>query len=108
MIKLVTNDVGQQIRCELTRENDGSVVDLTDRTTTLKMRKKGETSVLFTLSNLSTGEDAENGIAIFALQAGNLNVAAGKYEAEVSSSTSGGDIETVYELIDFTIRDELA
>jgi len=108
MLYLVTNDVGTQIKCELTREDDNSAVDLTDRTTTLKMRKKGETAILFTLTNLSNGEDAENGIAIFSLQTGNLNVTAGKYEAEVSSSTESGDIETVYELIDFTIRDELA
>ena len=105
MYYLVKDDVGTQVQAILTRDDDGSAVDLTGSTTVMRFRKKGTTAVLFTLSNINTvAGDLTNGIAVFQFGAGNLNVDEGKYEGEVEATLSSGEVGTVFEILDFFVR----
>lgn len=102
---LVQGDVGTQIQATITRSHDGSAVDISSSTVTMKFRKKGTTTVLSTLSNVSTGSDLTNGIAIFSFTSGTLDVDSGYYEGEISIAESGS-IETDYEIIEFFVRED--
>ena len=101
---LVAGDQGIQLQVKLTRNNDGSAVDLTGSTTVMRIRKKGTTTVLSTITNSSSGSDLTSGIAVFEFSASDLNVDAGKYEGEVEATLATGEKSTVYEIIEFYIR----
>lgn len=105
MFYLVKDDVGTQIKATLTREDDGSAVDLTSATAVvMRFRAKDTTTVLATLNNLSGADDQANGICYFVFSSGDLNVTEGKYEGEIECRFSNGNIETVYEIIEFYVR----
>jgi hypothetical protein len=104
-INLVSGDTRPSIEVTLTREDTGSVIDLSSATVQLKFRKKGASSVLVTKTSIASSSDAQAGKAIFAWSPGDLNVSPGPYEGEVSF-TSGGNTETVIELLDFNLRDD--
>jgi hypothetical protein len=106
MLYLVKDDIGTQIRATLTREHDGSVVDLSSATTVLKFRKKGTTSVLSSLTSSATSGQKANGIAIFSFTAAALANAEGKYEGEIEVTFSDGTIETVFEVEEFYLRED--
>jgi len=105
MFYLVQSDVGTQIKATLTREDDGSAVDLTDSTVRLKFREKGSTTVLFTLTSITASDDDKAaGIAIFQFSNGNLDIDEGKYEGEVEATFDNGSIESVFEKLEFYVR----
>lgn len=104
MFYLVKNDVGTQIKATLTRENDGSTIDLSLATVVLKFRKKGVPTVLATLTSIASSNDASNGIAVFAFDDGDLAVDEGKYEGEIEATFPNGNVESVFELLEFHIR----
>lgn len=107
MIYLVKNDNGTQVECIITRDNTGDPVDLTGATARLKFRKKRTTTILFTLTNITDEQvDLEAGQAVFVFSAGNLDLDAGFYEGEVEVTFPDLDIETVYEIINFQVRDD--
>jgi len=47
-----------------------------------------------------------NGIAIFNFSGSQLNVDAGNYVGEIQATFGDGTIESVYEQLDFFVRDE--
>lgn len=107
MIYLVRNDVGSQISAILTRDDNGQAVDLRTSTQRLRFRKVGTTNVIFTLIGESLGETAElQGIAIFTFSGTNLNQEPGIYEGEIEVTFPDANIETVYETVQFIIRDD--
>lgn len=106
MLYLVKDDIGSQIRATLTREHDGSVVDLSDATTVLKFRKKGTSTVLSTLTSSATSGQKSAGIAIFSFSEAALANDEGKYEGEIQVTFDDGTIETVFEIEDFYLRDD--
>ena len=105
MIYLVKDDKGSQVECIITRDNTGLPVDLTNATVRLKFRKKRTTTILFTLTNIVDDQvDLDEGQAVFAFSAANLDLEAGFYEGEVEVTFANTNIETVYEIIDFQVR----
>jgi hypothetical protein len=107
MIYLVKDDNGSQVECIITRDNTGDPVDLTGATARLKFRKKRTTNILFTLTNITDQQvDLEAGQAVFVFSAQNLDLEAGLYEGEVEVTFANSNIETVYEVIDFQVRDD--
>jgi hypothetical protein len=107
MIYLVRNDVGSQISATITREDNGLPVDLRLSTQRLRFRKAGTTAVLFTLTGENLGESAElQGICVFTFSGANLEVDAGRYEGEIEVSFADANIETVYETVQFIVRDD--
>jgi hypothetical protein len=107
IIYLVKDDNGSQLECRLTRDDSNLPVDLTGATVRLKFRKKRTTIILFTLTNITIAPvDLPNGQALFEFLAANLDLDAGLYEGEIEVTFSNSNIETVYEIIDFQIRDD--
>jgi len=107
MLYLVQNDAGTQLRVVLTREDDGAAVDLTDATVRLKFRKKGTTTLSSTLTSIATSnEDKSAGVALFEFSASNLDIDEGKYEGEIEATFGNGSTESVFEVLDFYIRED--
>lgn len=107
IIELVKDDNGTQIECIITRDNTGLPVDLTGAVARLKFRKKRTTTVLFNLTNIiEEPVDLEAGQAVFQFSAANLDIEAGLYEGEVEVTFPNANIETVYEIINFQVRDD--
>jgi hypothetical protein len=107
MIYLVKDDNGSQLQCIITREDTDDPVNLTGATVRLKFRKKRTTTILFTLTSITIAAiDLQNGQALFQFSGANLDLAAGLYEGEVEVTFANSNIETIYELIDFQLRDD--
>jgi hypothetical protein len=102
--KFVSGDTSPQISVTLTRE-DGSAVDLTGATVYLHIRAKGSPDL--TLTKTATISDAVNGAFIVVWAEGDLDLAAGAYDAEIEVVTDTYR-ETVYDLLQIQIRDDVA
>jgi hypothetical protein len=107
-ILLVKNDIGSQIKVTLTRDDDNSVINLTNATVLLKVSKFGKKELLYTIT-AETGVPSflSAGIAIFTFSQAHLQQSAGRYQGEVEIQFSTGTIETVYELIPITLRNDI-
>jgi len=103
-IKLVRNDTGPQLRLTLTDSLTGSVVDLTGATVTLHLRAVDTTTVL--VSRNATIAAPLTGVAVIAWQATDLDLAAGEYEGEVETLLASGLRETIFGLLQFTVRED--
>ena len=102
-IQLVQGDTGPQIKADITR--DGSAEDLTGATAVLRFRKKKTDTVLFTLSSVSNSDQLAAGELYFVFSSGQLDLAEGFYEGEIEIVSSGVR-ETVYEVVDFFLRED--
>jgi hypothetical protein len=107
MIGLVKNDTGPQLRFQITERTDNVPVDLTGATVTLHFRAKGKKTVLFSRA-ASIDNPPSAGSAIFVFHTGDLNLEPGIYEGEVEVVLGSGLRETIYEVVDFELRDEFA
>lgn len=105
-INLVQGDTAPQIRVTLTREDTGEAVDITAATTVLKVRRKGTSSVAFTMTNINSSDTTADGVAVFAFGANDLDISPGNYEGEIEVQYDDGGIETVYETLDFVLRED--
>jgi len=103
-IKLVRNDTGPQLRLTLTDSLTGSAVDLTGATVTLHLRAVDTTTVL--VSRNATIAAPLTGVAVIAWQATDLDLAAGEYEGEVETLLASGLRETIFDLLQFTVRED--
>lgn len=106
MLYLVQSDVGTQVRATITENDTGDAVDISGATTVLKFRKKGTSTVLATLNNQSSSGDSALGIATFIFGNGVLNIDSGNYEGEIESTFSDGSVRTVYEKVEFFLRED--
>ena len=106
-IYLVQGDTGPQIYITVTREDTGTAVDVSGGSARLKVRKKGSTTIDFTLTAADIGSNLAEGKLYFSLDGGQLaTIASGNYEGEVEMTMSDGIIETVYERVDIVIRED--
>ena len=106
--RLIKDDTGVSIQATLTRENDGSAINCSTGTVRLKVRAKGATSTLFTVTAGNTGTNLENGIAIFSFVAGQLDLEEGYYEGEIEITFGDNTVETVFETLEFYVRADFA
>jgi len=104
--ELVKGDQFPQIQATLTRQDDGSAVDLRGGGSKLRFRAKGTTTVLFTLDSFISQDNFQIGKVIFSFTGTNLNLAEGFYEGEISIQYNGGTTETIYDVLDFYVRDD--
>lgn len=104
-IKLVRNDTGPQLRLTLTDSLTGSAVDLTGATVTLHLRAIDTTTVLVS-RNATITAPATNGIAVIVWLTADLDLAAGEYEGEVETVLASGLRETIFDLLQFTVRED--
>jgi len=104
-IKLVRGDNRPYIRLSLT-DVDSEPVDLTAATVRVYFRAVGTTTVLSTLVCSIVG-DPTGGVVVFNFPGSTLDVAPGLYEGEVEIDF-GGEIQTIYDVLRFNVRDEFA
>jgi len=107
-ILLVQGDTGPQIKVVLTRQDTGLAEDITDATVSMHFRKKSVDNVLFSVVGQSTPDEATAGTAIFAFSNGQLDLSPGAYEGEIEVVFDTGTRETVFEIIDFDLRQDFA
>ena len=108
-LPLVQGDTGPQVKVTLTRSDTGSAVNLTTASSeTMHFREQHTSTVLFSNANSSSASDQANGIAIFVFTTGQLSITSGEYEAEIEVIFNDGTRETVYEVIDFTLREDFS
>ena len=89
-IKLVRNDTRPSLVCTLTDETTGIAIGLTGATVRMKFRAAGDTTVR---SNRATDPTSLAGDA-------------GDYEGEIEITFQDGQIQTVYDLLKFKLREE--
>lgn len=101
-IKLVQGDTRPYIRLTL-KDADGTAINVSGSTVRFKFRAEGSTTTLFT-ETCSQPNGGADGIVSFNFPAGGLDVDPGPYEGEVEIDFGGGDIQTVYNLLKFSVR----
>lgn len=106
-ILLIQGDT-PNIRVTLKREDTDLAIDVSEATTYLHFRKKGTTTVLFSAEGNSTALQAEAGVVDFAFSSVQMNIDGGRYEGEVEIVFDNGNRETVYEILDFSVRADFA
>lgn len=104
---LVQGDNGSQVKVTITRDDTGAAVNLTNCTVTMKFKKKNTSNVLTSINSSTTLEaDLEAGIALFQFNSAALDITAGDYVAEVQLTFVDGVIETAFEELEFTLRED--
>ena len=104
---LVQGDNGSQVKVVLTRDDTGEPVNLTGATVTLKFKKRNSSVILSSInSSAFDSSNLENGVAIFVFDSNALDIASGNYVGEVEITFSSGYIETVYEELEFLVRED--
>jgi hypothetical protein len=105
-IKLVQGDTRPAIVCTITDETTGDPVNITGATVVLKFRPVGSTTlqatVTGTVTSGSTGQVAFYPASAPAMLTGD----AGDYEGEIEITFTDGQIQTVYDLLKFKIRED--
>jgi hypothetical protein len=120
-IKLVRNDQRPQVVLSLTDNNDGEPIDISDITTTVRMkfRARGESALKDTLTAVKLpGKVAADGTidytdltpgkggrCYFMWGATSLNGDPGDYEGEIEITFADG-IQTVYDILKFKLRQD--
>lgn len=105
-IKLVQGDNRPYITLTLTNPTTGAAINLTGASVVVHFRAVGTSTVLSTLT--CTVTDAANGVCRFNFPGATLDVPAGPYEGEVEITFSGGDKQTVFDFLKFTVREDAA
>jgi hypothetical protein len=105
-IKLVQGDTRPFIRIIL-RDGDGTPINVTGATVVFKFREHGMLETLFTTPCiLPTG--GGDGQAVLVFPEGSLDVPPGHYEGEIEIQYGMGDVQTVYDLMKFTVREQFS
>lgn len=105
-IRLVRNDTRPALVCNITDENTQQPINITGTTVRLKFREVGSDTVRATL--LGQVSDGPNGQVAFypASQPQMLSGEAGDYEGEIEITFPDGQIQTVYDLLKFKLRED--
>ena len=105
-IKLVQGDTRPALVCSITDDTTGNVIDITGATIVLKFRAAGATTLQATVPGSVT--NGPNGQVTFypASAPEMLEGTAGDYEGEIEITFPGGQIQTVYDVLKFRVRQE--
>jgi hypothetical protein len=105
-IKLVQGDSRPALVVTLTDDQTGTPIGLNGATVRLKMRAIGETTVLSTITGSVPGSPIGMVVFHWASAPNSLNVEPGDYEGEIEITFQDGQIQTVYDLLKFKIRED--
>lgn len=107
-IKLVRGDTSPQIRLALTDTTTSQPIDLTGCTVTLHFRATETDTVLFSRPAFINPDTATTGVCFIQWEEGDLDVDAGSYEGEIEVVRPTGARETIYDMLKFRVRDDIA
>ncbi len=105
---IVQGDSAPQLEVTLTRDDDGSVVDLTQMLVgKMRFRAKGTKTLLFTMNGFNPFGTKNEGKVYFSFGQPDLaTLAAGFYEGEIEITYTFGKKETCYEVVNFQLRED--
>jgi len=105
---IVQGDSAPQLEVTLTRDDDGSVVDLTQMLAgKIRFRAKGTKTLLFTMNGFNPFGTKDEGKVYFSFGQSDLaTLSAGFYEGEIEITYTYGKKETCYEVINFQLRED--
>jgi len=106
-IKLVRNDTGPQLQFTITDSLTGNPIDLTGATVTLHFRAANSDTLLFSRAAVIQAP-ATNGVAVLGWAPGNLDLDAGEYVGEVETVLASGLRETIFDVLQFELREDFA
>lgn len=106
-IKLVQNDNRPEITLTLKDGNSGDPLNLTGASEVVHFRKQGTTTLIASLACTHV-TDGSDGKIRFKFTGSALDVDPGVYEGEIEITHSDGDKETVFELLKFRVREDVA
>jgi hypothetical protein len=104
-IKLVQGDNLPYIRVAL-KNADDTPLDVSDATVVVKFRAAGSTTTLSVIP-CSFVTDGTDGVVVFNFPGTTLNVPPGSYEGEIEIDFAG-QIQTVYNLLKFLVREDFS
>ena len=105
-IKLVQGDTRPALVCNITDDTTGAAIDLTGSTVRLKFRAVGSTTLQATVIGSVTNGPSGQVIFYPASAPEMLQGDAGDYEGEVEITFPSGQIQTVYDLLKFKVRED--
>jgi hypothetical protein len=105
---LVQGDSAPQLEVTLTRDDDGSAVDLTQMLSAkIRFRAKGTKALLFSMNGFNPFGTKAEGKLYFGFGSADLaTLPAGFYEGEIEVIYTYGKKETCYEVINFQLRED--
>lgn len=105
-IKLVTNDTRPALVCNITDSTTGAAVVLTGATSRLYFRAVGSSTLQATVvGSITNGPNGE--VTFYPASAPvMLQGEAGDYEGEIEITFSDGQIQTVYDVLKFKLRED--
>ena len=107
IIQVVLGDTGPQLKATVTRSDTGAPF-VGSGTISLRVRKKGTSTVISTIGLDTSNSDLSSGSLVFPLSSflTNSSTEEGFYEAEIEFTLSDGSIISVFELSDIKVRDD--
>jgi hypothetical protein len=105
-IQLVQGDTRPAIVCTLNDDTTGQAIDLSGATVRLKFRAAGATTLTATVVGAVT--DAANGACVFypASAPEMLQGDPGMYEGEIEITFADNQVQTVFDVIKFKVRED--
>ena len=105
-IRLVRNDTRPAIVCTITDETTGSAINVTGATARLKFRATGAETLTATVVGVVTNGSAGQVTFYPSTAPEMLAGAAGEYEGEIEITFADTQIQTVYDLLKFKVRED--
>lgn len=105
-IKLVQGDTRPAIVCTLTDDTTGVAINITGATVRLKFRAAGATTLTATVTGVVTDGPAGQCVFYPASAPQMLQGDPGDYEGEVEITFSDNQVQTVYDVLKFKIRED--
>lgn len=105
-IKLVKDDTRPALVCTITDDTTGAAINLTGCTVNLKFRAYGATTLQATVVGVVTNGPAGQVVFYPASNPAMLQGDAGDYEGEIEIVFADGQVQTVYDLLKFKVRED--
>lgn len=105
-IKLVQGDTRPALVCTLTDDVTGAAIDITGATVRLKFRAAGATTLTATVTGSITNAAAGQVVFYPASAPEMLQGEPGDYEGEIEITFNDGQVQTVYDVLKFKVRED--
>jgi hypothetical protein len=105
-IKLVQGDTRPAIVCTVTDETTGNALDITGATVVMKFRPVGNTTLQATIPGTVTSGSTGQVVFYPASSPAMLTGDAGDYEGEIEITFADNQVQTVYDLLKFKVRED--
>lgn len=105
-IKLVQGDTRPALVCTVSDQTTGAAVDITGATVVLKFRSMGASTLQATVPGAVTNGPAGEVVFYPASAPEMLQGEFGDYEGEIEVTFPDGQVQTVYDILKFKVREE--